>query len=108
MLRAIWIVVLMGAGAFAVFGSADSGSFAPTVAAQAAVANEGEVTSRDAAVQSGVAAVAATIRGLTAVITAVSRSWWWPIEASVALMHDTIHRGWVAIRRLPGPDQARP
>ena len=108
MLRAIWIVVLLGAGAFAAFGSADSRSFAPTVAAQAAVANEGDVTSRDAAVQSGVAAVASTIRGLTAVIRAVSRRWWWPIEASFALMQDTIHRGWLAIRRLPGPNQARP
>ena len=108
MLRAIWIVVLLGAGAFAAFGSADSGSFARTVAAQAAVTSAGDVTSRDAAVQSGVAAVGATIRSLTAVIAAVSRRWWWPIEASFAVMQDTIHRGWSAIRRLPGPNQARP
>jgi hypothetical protein len=103
--RVVWVLVLLlGSGALAVFGWAESGVPVPTVAAQAAAARVGEETSA----QSDVAAVAATIRGLTAVITAVSRSWWWPIEAGLELMQDTVHRGWSAIRRLPGQDRARP
>ena len=106
--RVVWVfVLLLGSGAFAAFGSWDSGASVPTVAAQAAQASAGGETSGDLLVQSDVATIAASIRGLAAVITAVSRSWWWPIEASLELMQNTVHRGWAAIRRLPVRHQAR-